>query len=161
MMEFRTTDLAEKKLVGNSLTMSFIENKTAQLWGGFMPKVKEIPNKVGGERISLQMYPNDFMEDPTLQFVKWALVEVTDFENIPTELQKFNLTGGLYAVFPYKGNIVQAPVFFKKIFSEWIPASVYELDNSRPHFEIIPEGKYDPMDPDSEETIYIPIKLKE
>ncbi|MCL9804355.1 GyrI-like domain-containing protein [Flavobacterium amniphilum] len=160
-MNFEIVSVAPKKLVGKSLSMSFVVNKTGQLWAGFMPLVKKVQNRIGGERISLQIYSDDFMQDPTLQFTKWALVEVVNFDAIPNELEQYNLTGGLYAVFPYKGNVIEAPVFFEKIFSECIPASNYKLDNSRPHFEIIPEGKYDPMNPDSEEDIYIPVKLKE
>jgi AraC family transcriptional regulator len=159
-MIFSVVNLSSKKCVGRSLPMSFVENKTGQLWGSFMPKVKEIASKVGGEHISLQIYSDDFMNDPSLPFTKWALVEVSDFDSVPEDLVNYTITGGLYAVFPYKGNAIQAPAFFERIFKESIPASDYELDNSRPHFEILPEGKYDPMDPDSEETIYIPIKLK-
>ena len=159
-MNFKIVSLNPKKLIGKSIPMSFLENKTGQLWGSFMPKVKEIKNTVGGKRISLQIYSDEFMLNPGLQFIKWALIEVTDFKSIPSGLEQFNLTGGLYAVFPYKGNVIQAPVFFEQIFKEWIPESNYELDNSRPHFEILPEGKYNPMDPNSEEDIYIPVKLK-
>ena len=160
-MNFQIVSFAPKKLVGKSLPMSFEVNKTRQLWASFMPLMKEINNKIGGERISLQIYSDDFMQDPTQEFVKWALVEVTDFDAIPDELEQFNLTGGLYAVFPYKGNVIQAPVFFGNIFKKWIPESNYELDNTRPHFEILQEGKYNPMDPNSEEVIYIPVRLKE
>ena len=54
-----------------------------------------------------------------------------------------------------------APDFFRKIFIDIIPNSEYQLDNSRPHFELLPAVKYDPMDENSEEQVYIPIKLKE
>ena len=160
-MDYVIVNLSPKKLVGKSLSMSFSEDKTGQLWGSFMPRVKEIENRVGGERVSMQMYSDDFMQNPELLYTKWATVEVANYNLIPNGLEAIDITGGLYAIFPYKGNVIQAPVFFEKIFMEWIPNSEYELDNTRPHFEILPEGKYDPMDPNSEETIYIPIKLKE
>ncbi len=160
-MDFVIVNLTSKKFIGKSLSMSFSEDRTGQLWGSFMPRVKEIANRVGGERVSMQLYSDDFMQNPELLYTKWATVEVVNYNLIPNGLEAIDITGGLYAVFPYKGNIIQAPVFFEKIFMEWIPNSEYELDNSRLHFEILPEGKYDPMDPNSEETIYIPIKLKE
>lgn len=160
-MDFKIVNVKAKKLIGKPLSMSFLENKTGQLWSSFMPRAKEIENKIGGERISLQVYSEEFMQNSTLQFTKWALVEVSHFGKIPEEFEKFDLTGGLYAVFHYKGNAMQAPVYFSKIFKECIPESIYELDNSRPHFEILPEGKYDPMNSNSEEDIYIPVRLKE
>lgn len=159
-MDFKVVEVKSKKLVGKSLEMSFTENRTGDLWRSFAPMIKEIPSRAGTDRVSLQIYPNEFMQDPTLKFTKWALVEVSNYSSELNELEQFNFTGGLYAVFNYKGNVIQASIFFKKIFAECIPASVYELDNSRPHFEILPIGKYDPMDENSEEDIYIPIKLK-
>lgn len=159
-MEFKIIEIQPKKLIGKSLSMSFLNDTTGVLWGSFAPHIKEIKNRVGGNRISLQLYTDDFMTDPNIPFTKWATVEVTDFENILQDLQTLEIEGGLYAVFNYKGNVIQAPTYFKSIFSEWIPASAYEVDNSRPHFEILPAGKYDPMDENSEEDIYIPIKLK-
>ncbi|MDI9311602.1 MAG: GyrI-like domain-containing protein [Limnohabitans sp.] len=160
-MEFKIINLQPKKLVGKSLPMSFSEDKTGLLWGSFAPLIATIPNRIGGEKISLQFYGNDFMTNPTIPFVKWASVEVSDFENIPDAIQKLEIKGGLYAVFHYKGNVMGAPAFFGKIFSEIIPNSEYGVDNSRPHFELLPAGKYDPMDENSEEDVYIPIKLKE
>lgn len=35
-------------------------------------------------------------------FKKWATLEVTDFENIPAQMQSFILPGGLYAVYEHK-----------------------------------------------------------
>ena len=111
-MDFEIVSVSPKKLVGKSMVMSFIENRTGQLWGIFMSELKEIRNKIGDERISLQIYSDEFMQNPKLQFRKWALVEVTNFELIPSGFEQFNLAGGVYAIFPYKGNIIQAPGFF-------------------------------------------------
>lgn len=47
---------------------------------------------------------------------------------------------------------------FEYIFVEWLPDTIYELDN-RPHFEILGE-KYKNNDPDSEEDLWIPIRDK-
>lgn len=160
-MEFKVINLQPKKLVGKSLPMSFVEDKTGQLWGSFAPQIATIPNRVDGEKISLQFYSDDFMTNPLISFTKWAIVEVSGFENIPETIQKLEIEGGVYAVFHYKGNVLGAPDFFGKIFSNIIPNSEYQLDNSRPHFELLPAGRYDPMDENSEEEVYIPIKLKE
>jgi AraC family transcriptional regulator len=47
-------------------------------------------------------------------------------------------------------------VFFTYIFTRWLPASGYQLDN-RPHFEILGD-KYKNNDPESEEEIWIPVR---
>lgn len=161
MIEFEIVNLETKKLIGKSSSMSFFNNTTGLLWGSFAPRIKDIKNRVGDERISLQFYSDNFMNDPEIPFIKWATVEVSDFETIPHDLHTLEIEGGLYAVFHYKGNVLGAPTFFGKIYGELIPNSDYELDNFRPHFELIPAGKYDPMDENSEEYIYIPVKLKE
>ncbi len=154
----RIETLSKKKLIGKRLQMSFADNQTPELWRSFMPRRKEIQNTVGTDLFSLQHYDeniNPFKDfKPENIFEKWASIEVTDFNNIPEGMEAFTLTGGLYAVFNYKGN---SPEIFQYIFQTWLPNSGYELDK-RPHFEILRE-KYKNYDPDSEEEIWIPIDL--
>jgi AraC family transcriptional regulator len=159
MTEPRIETLPEKKLIGKHLTMSFATNKTGELWRSFMPQRKEIFNAASPDLYSLQLYPADFFVhfNPHALFEKWAAVEVPDFDNIPHEMEAFTLTGGLYAVFLHKGSSTDNSTF-QYIFSTWLPASVYVLDN-RPHFELL-GAKYKNADPDSEEEIWIPVRLK-
>ena len=72
-------------------------------------------------------------------------------------MEAFILTGGLYAVFDYKGLNTDHSIY-QYIFGTWLPNSDYVLDN-RPHFEILGD-KYKNNDPTSEEEIWIPIKPK-
>jgi AraC family transcriptional regulator len=72
-------------------------------------------------------------------------------------METYTLPGGLYAVFFYKGLNTDTSIF-EYIHRTWLPNSNYLLDN-RPHFEILGE-KYKNADPNSEEEIWIPIKLK-
>jgi len=65
---------------------------------------------------------------------------------------------GLYAVFVHKGAASEGPKTYQYIFTTWLPASDYQLDN-RPHFAIMGE-KYKGEDPGSEEELWIPIKPK-
>jgi AraC family transcriptional regulator len=155
----RIETIAPKKLIGNRLTMSLADNKTGQLWSGFMPKRKTITNNFNNDLISMQVYaPTHFTDfKPTNSFEKWATVEVTDFDNIPADMETFMLPGGMYAVFDYKGP-GNDPGIFEYIFTIWLPNSDYVLDN-RPHFEVLGE-KYKNNDPDSEEEIWIPVKQK-
>lgn len=157
-MEPRIETLTEKKLVGNRIKMSLADNKTFNLWQSFMPRRKEIKNNLTVDMISMQVYSQPLdLSNLNQVFEKWAAIEVTDFNLIPDGMESFILEGGLYAVFPYKGPSSDNKIF-RYIFGTWLPGSNYLLDN-RPHFEILGE-KYKNNDPDSEEEIWIPIKLK-
>ena len=151
--------LDEKKLIGKRLRMSLADNKTGELWKSFMPRRKEVTDTRTGVVISLQVYqPLHFAEfKPTNEFEKWATVEVSDFDNVPNGMETFTLISGLYAVFDYKGPGTDNSIF-QYIFGTWLPSSGYDLDQ-RPHFEILGE-KYKTDAADSEEEIWIPIKLR-
>lgn len=151
--------LSTKKLTGNRLIMSLADNKTGELWQNFMPRRNEIVNKISDDLISLQVYEPSYFRNfnPHAKFEKWALVEVIDFENLPAGMETFTLESGLYAVFDYKGSS-NDPRIFQYIFNNWLPNSEYTLDN-RPHFEVL-GAKYKTNNPDSEEEIWIPVKLK-
>ncbi|MBL0310491.1 MAG: GyrI-like domain-containing protein [Bacteroidetes bacterium] len=155
----RIEDLKEKKLIGKRLTMSLANNKTGGLWQNFMLKRREITNSVTNDLISMQVYKPTYFADfkPTNEFEKWATVEVVDFDKVPTDMETFLLSGGLYAVFEYIGSS-NDPSIFQYIFGTWLPSSAYGLDD-RPHFEVLGD-KYRKNDPASEEEIWIPIKLK-
>jgi AraC family transcriptional regulator len=159
-MEPRIEILSEKKLIGESLKMSFTENRTFELWSGFMPRRKEIINAIGSDLLSLQIYSPLFFErfNPGADFEKWAAVEVTNFDSVPEGMETFTLAGGLYAVFVYHGAASAGAETFRYILGTWLPASEYILDN-RPHFELLGE-KYKNEDPDSEEEIWIPIRRR-
>jgi len=156
----RIEQLHEKKLVGKQIITSIANNQTFSLWSSFMPRRKEIVNTVSTDLFSMQVYPYDFdftFSNLSVTFQKWATVEVTDFENIPEEMETYVLPAGLYAVFEYKGLNTDTKIF-EYIFGTWLPSSQYNIDN-RPHFEIL-GAKYKNNDPNSEEEIWIPIKLK-
>lgn len=159
-MEARIENLAEKKLIGNYIKMNFIENKTFQLWNGFMPRRNEIKNPIDSNLYSLEVFPVGYFDnfDPANPFQKWAAIEVTDFEEIPSEMETLIIPSGLYAVFTHKGPASEAHTTYHSIFVEWLPNSEYTVDE-RPHFAIMGE-KYKKDDPNSEEDIWIPIKTK-
>lgn len=149
----------EKKLVGKKLTMSFADYRIGELWKSFSPRRKEISNNITDDLISLVIYkPTHFADfKPTNEFERWATIEVSDFDNVPTEMETVILPDGLYAVFEYKGLNSDYSIF-QYIHGEWLPSSGYILDD-RPHFEVLGE-KYKNNDPTSEEEIWIPIKTK-
>jgi len=106
-MQPRIEYLKEKKLAGKRLKMSLTHNRTGELWKSFMPRRAEITNNLTSDLISMQVYKPDHFADfsPANEFEKWSTVEVTDFENIPGDLETFTLTGGLYVFKISKDNI--------------------------------------------------------
>jgi AraC family transcriptional regulator len=155
----RIKDLNEKKLIGKWLEMSLANNRTGELWASFMPSRRNISDTIDEDLISMQVYSSTHFSDfkPTNLFVKWAAVEVSNFDNPPEGMERFVLPGGLYAVFDYKGSSSD-PSIFQYIFGTWLPDSDFVLDD-RPHFEVLGK-KYRNNDPASEEEIWIPIKKK-
>lgn len=159
-MKPKITTLLEKKLMGCKQKMNYATYNPIPLWQRFMPRRKEIMNTVNTDLFSLQVFPAGFWEhfNPTIDFEKWAAIEVTNFDVVPAEMETLVIPGGWYAVFDYKGDGNDAPAFFESIFSDWIPNSAYVVDD-RPHFEIL-GSKYKKGDPNSEEEVWIPIRLK-
>lgn len=141
--------------------MSLVDNKTYELWHGFMSQKNTIKNTVGTDFYSVQLYDKlGYFEsfDPQSELTKFAGIEVTDFENIPNGFGNMTIEEGLYAVFVHKEPASKFPGTIKYIFSQWLPNSEYLLDQ-RAHFELLGE-KYKNSLPDSEEEVWIPIKTK-
>ena len=125
-----------------------------------MKRKDEIKNTIGSDLYSIQIYKNDYFDgfNPQKELIKKAGIEVNSFENIPDGMEAYVLNGGKYAVFQYKGNPNNGGEAFQYIFQEWLPNSGFSLDN-RPHFEVLGE-KYKNNSDESEEEIWIPIKLR-
>ena len=123
-----------------------------------MPERKAIKNRTGPELYSVEVYEPMYFKpfNPEKSFEKWAAVEVKDFSIIPDTMETLTVPKGQYAVFLHKGPAVNAPETYEYIFKTWLPYADLSLDN-RPHFAVMGE-KYQPKSPDSEETIWIPLK---
>jgi AraC family transcriptional regulator len=158
-MEPTIKTLAETKLLGKHITMTFANIKTRALWQSFMPHRHEIKNRVGSDFYSIEVYNNPhFFEQFDLDepFEKWAAVPVSDYTHVPSGMHSIVLPEGLYAVFLYKGKASEAQPMYQYIFADWIPNSPYQLDD-RPHFAVMGD-KYKHDHPDSEEELWIPIR---
>ena len=134
--------LNEKKLVGRRLTMSFADYKIGELWRTFSPRRKEINNNLTNDLISLVIYKSNHFTDfkPTNEFERWAAVEVSTFDYVPTEMETIILQSGLYAVFDYKGLNTDNSIF-QNILGTWLPTSDYDLD-SRDNVSYITQIQY-------------------
>ena len=143
-----------KKLAGFSILTSFQEDKTPIVWRQLMMRRNEITDRISDQLFSLQIYPENF--SPNQSFRKYALAEVSNFENIPNDFETFELESGKYLVFNYKGKTENGPELFDYIFQNFIHENNFKVDD-RPHFEIFGED-YNPNSDSAEEEIWIPIK---
>lgn len=150
-------EVEAKRLVGKSQMMSLVDFRVEELWNSFLPI--SIKNTLSADLISMTIYQSSYFIDfdPSAEFEKWAAVEVSEFEDVPADLRTFILPKGLYAIFHYQGLSSDNSIF-RYIFDEWLPNSNYVLD-ARPNFEVLGE-KYKNNNPESEEDIYIPIKVR-
>ena len=157
MLQPEICSIGNRTLIGMSATMSLTQNGTGKLFGQFMPRREEIQHWAHQNVYDLREYPTNYFEsfDPTRTFTKWAAMQVIEVESIPEGMEVYQLAGGTYAVFQYKGPMGD-PAIFEYIFTKWLPYSGYALDN-RPHFDILGPNS-DPQDPGSEEEIWIPIR---
>jgi len=160
-MEFTIMNLSHrieiidsKKLIGFSIATSYQNDQTPIVWRKLMIRRNEIANRISNRLFSLQIYPENFTPNQT--FTKYALAEVSNFQNIPEEFETFELERGKYLVFSYKGKAENGPEIFRYLFQTFIPENQFEIDN-RPHFEIFGDD-YNPNDDSAEEEIWIPIK---
>lgn len=152
--------IEQTTLLGINVETSLYADKTSVLWQSFMPRVKEIDNRIGNEFYSLQIYPDSFMQGiftPDTMFTKWAAVKVNKKTLIPDGMELLKIPRSKYAVFLHKGVASNFPSLANYIYSLWIPTSAYTLDD-RPHFEIMGDRYLGHLDPKSEEEVWIPIK---
>lgn len=140
--------------------MSYSTYNATAVWQRFMPRRKEINNSIGNDLYSIQVFGADYWMqfDPTISFDKWVGVAVLNTDVIPHDMETLLIPAGLFAVFTFVGDESKAPAFFEQIYAHWLPNSIYDLDD-RPHFEILGE-KYKRFDPTSEETVWIPLKIR-
>lgn len=146
------------KFIGTNLSFTYADYRAFELWSSFMHHRKEILNTIGTDLYNIQINSENFDFSPNTPFVKWAVVEVSNFDLVPEGMETLEIQQGLYAVFNYKGSQSNAAAFFNAIYTQWLPSSGYELGN-HPQFEILGE-KYKNNNPNSEEEIWIPIKNK-
>jgi len=157
--EPRIIDFPETRLIGSRIRMSFVNDRTSELWRGFRPAAASIIGRIGGEMYSVKVYgePYSFSDfDPAAEFDKWAAVAVNTDAEGRDGLEFLTVPAGKYAEFIHVGPAALATRTFGFIFGQWLPSSGFELD-LRPHFEILPEG-YDPFDKNASERVLVPIR---
>ena len=68
--------------------------------------------------MSIDIIESDDGLSPQTEFTKCAMVEVSEFKNIPRGMETLTLVGGLYAVFIHKGRVQDFPKTLEYIFGQ-------------------------------------------
>lgn len=160
-MEVRIENIAEIKLAGMKTFMQMSDNKTFELWHKFMSNKKYIHNNISEDLYSIQIFNPELKLENFNQntfFTKWAAISVDDFELIDPNFEKLIIPKGLYATYLFKGTPNLFPTSFHQFTTNWLIPSKYRIDD-RPHFQVMGKN-YRNDDPNSEEMVFIPIKLK-
>jgi len=152
-------NLAECHLAGRRIQTTLAANETVRLWKIFMPGVKAIPGRMNGDLYSVRIYPaglqmNSFT--PDTPFEEWAAVSIDSGARIPEDLEILLVKAGLYAVFTIRGTAADFIGSARKIYTDWLPASGYDLDD-RPHITVMGDS-YVPDDPASVEEFWVPVR---
>ncbi len=161
-MEYRISTLEPKILIGKIRLCHLQWTKPKSCGNHLCLRETKVINRSDENYYSMQIYPQNFSFetfDPTMEFTKWAAVEVDCADYMDHGMNKYLLQGGLYAVFIHRGPASEFSKAYTFIFSQWLPRSGYELDY-REHFELLPKD-YNPMDPNATEEIWLPIKKLE
>lgn len=148
-----------KNMVVLHVRTCFAENQTFAQWQQFRRLAKTIEGDVPPGFYAIRKYDDGLRPHeltPHTLFDQYAAVEIADPARIPEELMTFQLPAGLYAVFMHRGTAAVFHQTMHTIHTEWLPNSGFEWDD-RPHFEYMPPD-YHPMNPESEEEIWIPIR---
>lgn len=159
----RIESVGEKKLVGMHRPMSFDGGQVAMeevgaLWRDFRSRISEVEARMGPDFISMRIYeePLTSASSADSRFEHWAAVEVSELGDEVAGMARHSLAGGMYAVFIHRGPASAFADTARHIYGEWLPGSIYELDD-REHFEVLGPS-YRPDDPEATEEVWIPVR---
>lgn len=162
MIDIQIQEIEAKRLIGISGKGSISNDITLQVFKDFMPRKREIEGVKNSLTYSVQLFDTDLNRNPinpNTTFTRIAAVEVSEDSVAPQGMEVFEIPAGLYLTFTHKGTLDRFIQNLQFIYEKWIPDSAYEVDQ-RPHFEVL-GSKYLGLDnPNSEEDIWIPIRLK-
>lgn len=145
-------------LVGMSTTTSLAEQGIPALWRKFRPQLGKIVAKTGGF-FNVSIYPEEMTMSnftPATRYVAWVAVATSKDLKTPEGMATLLIDGSSYAKVTYQGLAQHFGPFAAKLYGEIIPNAGYTIDNSRPHFEYLPES-YRPDDPKAREDVYVPV----
>jgi AraC family transcriptional regulator len=156
-MEPRIVELPMINLVGLPYYGNAENGAFGQVWDRLMKIEQPIPNRIN-EKVAygLEVYGPEFMQ--ANQWMYFASVEVSDFDELPGVLFAKSLPAATYAVFHVTGKLAKIGEMFHYAYMEWLPASHYQV--AYPFdFEYYGEQFQGDVDA-SEMDLYIPVRLK-
>ncbi len=154
------TEIKDKTLVGIGSSTSLVKNQIHKLWNDFLAIDTKITNKKDCWYYELHKFDKNFRIanfSDSMNFEKWAMVEINLDSHFPSDISKYELKGGKYAVFIHKGEISKIQLSIDYIYGTWLINSDYDLD-SRDDFERYGDNYLGPHNPNSKTEIWIPIK---
>lgn len=145
-------------LVGIHGTTSLAEQGVPALWQQFRPQVSKVVVKTAGF-FNVTIYPEalnfkDF--GPNTKYEAWVAVATAEDLKIPEGMAMLEIETSTYAKVEYQGLAQHFGPFVANLYGNRIPAAGYAIDNSRPHFEYLPED-YRPDNPEGREEVYVPV----
>lgn len=165
MNEYQQPEIKQSKvinLVGLCENTSVATMNPTAIWQQFMPRRNEVAGHIPNQYYSVQVYGESYSFqnfDSTARFQKWAAVAVENEAKVPNGMETLKIPAGDYAVFIHKGTAPEFSKTLQYIHGVWMPNSKYKLDN-RPHFELLDERYLGPMNPKSEEEVWVPIRKR-
>ncbi len=161
-MNFRIECVEPIQMIGICEHTTLRTENPAKLWGQFMPRRKEITNRIEPNLYSVQIFDNFYAQNAFSRdayYTKWAAVAIASNDcAIPEGMSELIIPAGQYAVFVLKGTYTQAVEILGRIYNNWLPASEFEVDN-RPNFTRFDQNhKID--DEDAQETFWLPVRSR-
>lgn len=93
-----------------------------KLWERFVPRLKEMPEPVGGRSWGV-CFGTEAGGSAPGSFFYMAALETPDLSDIPDDMVGKTIPAQRYAVFTHKGPLSTFHDTVGKIWSEWLPAS--------------------------------------
>jgi len=149
-MEGKVVSIQEFKAVGITYFGNNENGEIPSLWEMFNKRYGDIKKK---SKPMMCYGICDGEPDSECRFHYTACAEVDSFEDVPEDMGTKVVQAGKYMVYTYGGAIKDLGGFYNELYTNWIPASGYEIDY-RPQLELYDErfmsnGEFD---------IYVPIK---
>jgi AraC family transcriptional regulator len=156
-MEPKIIDLEALNLVGVAFYGDSTEGKFARVWDRFMQLEKLVTQRVNEKTYyGVEIYGPEFFQ--SMLWTYFPAVAVSSLQDIPGPMLGKTLPASKYAVFTVTGGLARIREMFHYAYSEWIPASDYEVAHPF-DFELYDERFHGDV-ADSQIDVHIPIKAK-
>lgn len=135
------------------LKKRYDDTSSAQMpaqWQAFVPHIGHIDNQKGNVAFGVLCNGDD---DGNIDYVTG--VEVSEYANVPLELDGLRIPSQNYAVFRHDGHVSEIRRSWKTIFGEWSAQTERKLVDA-PQFERYGEG-FDPQTGFGDIEIWIPV----